>query len=186
MNTKFLEKITDYNGSQLRSGWVTQQTGLMPDALVTFTGGCDIRPEFMVDLEDLKAGHKIFSQKMLHFIGEFADHDLEKAILRQRLLITQIQQHLLQDCPSLNLFRTGNDLYEKENFKITISVATTSPTSSLFHTGINIDSRKTPVPTKGLDDFKIDPKVFAEKILTSYRDEIASIHRDFSKVKKVP
>ena len=94
MKTQWIEKIIDYDGSQLRSGWIEKQTGLAGEAIVTFIGKCDVKPEYMVDLEDLSAGLAISSPKMLHFIGEFTDRDLEKAILKQRLLISQMHQLL--------------------------------------------------------------------------------------------
>jgi uncharacterized protein len=186
MNIKWIEESIDYDGSQLRSGWIEKVTQLTPDVLVGFVGGCNVTPEFMVDQEDLKAGHTIFSHKMLHFIGEFQDMDLERAILKQRLLISQIQQLLQCHEPSLSLLRTGNDLYEEDQYKMTISVATTSEVSSLIHAGINIESEGTPVPTKGLKELYIHHEPLAQAVLRNFQEELKSVPRDITKVKKVP
>ena len=186
MNTKWINDIIDYDGSQLHSGWIESQTGLTGDTLAAFIGQCDVKPEHMVDLEDLSAGLAIRSNNMLHFIGEFTDRDLEKAVLKQRLLISQIQQLLSQYCPTLSLFRIGNDLYESHTYKMTISVATTSDVSTLLHAGINIESEGTPVPTKGLHDLNIPPRQFAQEILKEFEEEMKGLTRDLTKVKKVP
>jgi len=87
MLTHFAEREIKYTGAELRSGWLRAAFGLEGDAIAAFIGECDVAPEHMVDLEDLAAGAKIYSRRMLHFIAEHGDPDLRRAVLRQRLLV---------------------------------------------------------------------------------------------------
>ena len=116
---------------------------------------------------------------MLHFIGEFYNIPLRETVLLQRLLITLIQQRIVAP-----LQRTGNDLYEGEK-KLTVSIATASALSTLIHAGINIESEGTPVPTKGLADYGIEPLGFAQQVLEHFKREFESIGRDLAKVRPV-
>jgi hypothetical protein len=54
--------------------------------------------------------------------------------------------------------------------------------SALIHAGINISSRNTPVPTRGLADYGIEPRAFAEEILAAYAAECESAWRARCKV----
>lgn len=184
MKSIFISKRIDYNGSQLRSGWIVENAGPSGDAIVSFIGGCDVRPEFMVDLEDLKAGLSIYSEEMLHFIIEHPSMKLSEAVARQRLFVCIIKETLEGLVQDLKLRRSGNDLFEGDK-KLSISVATKSPSSGLIHTGVNISSRNTPVKTTCLRDHDIAPKYFAELILKRYTEEVESIDRCIKKVKMV-
>jgi hypothetical protein len=104
----------------------------------------------MVDLEDVKNNAPIFSEKMLHFIIEHFDLDLEKTIIRQRLFIAIIKDVVQQYTGAL-LWRDGDDLFYNDR-KLTISIATLTPVSTMIHTGINILSDNVPVPAVGLAD----------------------------------
>ena len=46
MQTAFATDIF-YDGSQLRSGFISETFGLSGDAIVAFTGGCDVSPDHM-------------------------------------------------------------------------------------------------------------------------------------------
>jgi uncharacterized protein len=95
--TLFSDVRIDYDGSQLRSGWLAERFGLTPDAegvMAAFLGGCDVKPEFVVDLEEVASGEPIRAALMLHFIAEFPELDLEKAVLRQRLLASTVRDEL--------------------------------------------------------------------------------------------
>jgi hypothetical protein len=97
MQVLFSDWRIDYDGSQLRSGWLAGQLGLAPDAegaVAAFLGGCDVKPEFVVDLEEVASGEPIRAALMLHFIAEFPERDLEKAVLRQRLLAATVRDEL--------------------------------------------------------------------------------------------
>jgi hypothetical protein len=183
MKAHFITKQITYDGSQINSLWTFRQAGLAGDSIVAFIGPCQILPEHMVDLEDLKAGAEISSPLMLHFIIEQFDPDLTKAILSQRLL-TVIIKDCLEAKIGKRIRRKGSDLYDA-NAKLTISIATVTPVSSKIHFGINIISRGTPVLTKGLRDYRIEPKRFALEVMKRYIEEITDITRDRCKVRGV-
>lgn len=187
MHIHFLDKRINYNGTQLHSHWIFESTGILGDSLVGFVGACDVGVENLVDLEDVRNEQPIFSQSMLHFIGEFFDISLKETVLLQRLLISLIQQRLKESVGAqfiAPIIRMGNDLYERD-LKLTVSIATASPVSTLIHAGINIKSERTPVPTKGLNDYGIEPIVLAEQILDDFKEEFESIQRDLAKVRAV-
>lgn len=187
MNTRFLSERADYDGSQLRSHWIFDRTGEAGDTCVAFIGGCDVTPEHMVDLADKRDNCKIFSHEMLHFIIEHFDPNLEAAILKQRLFVSIIGSLILslsKDESVDKIERKGNDLYDGEA-KINISIATASPVSTLIHVGVNIRSDGTPVKTKGLKDYNIEPKKFAEEALKRYKEEIEGVKNARVKVKWV-
>ncbi len=191
MLTMFIDKPIDYDGSQLVSHWIFNQTGRPEDAVVAFIGGCDVKLDHMVDLVDKRASCKIFSEKMLHFICEHFDHDLEKMVLRQRLLVAIIKDVILRQAQDervaqndRSLERRGNDIYDGDA-KVNISIATASPVSTLMHIGVNISSKNTPVKTKGLEDYELDAKTFAEEVMKRYSAEVEGIKEARAKVKWV-
>jgi hypothetical protein len=104
----------------------------------------------MVDLEDVKNNAPIYSEKMLHFIIEHFDLDLEKTIIRQRLLIAIIKD-VVQQLTGNVLRRDGDDLFNNKK-KLSVSIATLTPVSTMIHTGLNILSDNVPVPAVGLAD----------------------------------
>ncbi len=177
MRSQFIDKKIDYDGSQLKSHWIFDMTGVLGDTVVSFIGGCDVSLDHMVDLVDKKNKCKIFSKKMLHFILEHFDTDIEKAILRQRLFVSIMAQ-------ILKVERRGNDLYDGDA-KINVSIATASAVSSLIHVGVNIVSDGTPVKTKGLNDYNIDPKIFAEDVMKRYISEMEGVAEARCKVRGV-
>lgn len=183
LKTRFLEDVFTYDGKQLTSHWILKTAGLKGDAIVSFIGPAHVQLSEMVDLEDVLGKKHIYSEKMLHWIIEHFDSNLERMILRQRLFMSLICEILLNDF-GVPLKRRGDDLY-LENKKLSVSIATVSPVSGLIHTGVNIESRNTPVPTIGLNDLKIEPIEFAQKILKAYEKEMAGIHWARCKVRSV-
>ncbi|MFH1654961.1 MAG: DUF366 family protein [Pseudomonadota bacterium] len=183
MIVEFLKDEITYDGTQLRSHWISDQTGKFGDAIVSFVGPADVDLSHMVDLEDVKNKEPISSNSMLHFIVEHFDLDLEKTILRQRLLVSIIHQALLNSSKT-NIRRTGDDLYD-DDAKLSVSIATLSMVSTLIHTAINIDSKNTPVKTKGLNDYKISPLAFALDVMKAYSHELESIKVARAKVRGV-
>jgi hypothetical protein len=175
------EKMT-YSGEQLRSNFAYREFGVIGDSIVAFRGPCDIKTEEMVDIEDLKAGHRIYSQDMLHFIVEHHDTDLEKGVLRQIVLACIVKDTLNDTVDSPVACRVNTDLYDGDA-KLTISVATATPVSSVIHFGINIVSVNTPVKTKGLDDYGVDCFVFAKSVMEKYVGDIEEIYKARSKVR---
>ncbi len=139
----------------------------------------------MVDQADVKAKAPIFSRSMLHFLGEFFDLDLEKTILRQRLLMACMLDSLKEKAPEVQWVRLGDDLFVG-NKKASVSIATLSPVSTLIHAGINIVTTGTPVPTFGLNEAKIDPEELAKDVLRRFKHEIDEIGLARCKVRSVP
>lgn len=185
MLTKFLTEKIAYDGSQFRSHWIFDSFDMTGNACAAFIGKCGILPEHMVDLADKKANCKIYSEEMLHFIIEDFDSNLEEAILKQRLFVSIVKDIILslsKDDP--NLKRIGNDIYDGDA-KINVSIATASPVSTLIHVGVNISSKNTPVKTKGLSDYGINAKTFAEEVLKRYTAEIEGMKIARVKVKWV-
>lgn len=163
----FKESEIKYDGTQLSPHWIYKTTGLMGDALVAFVGDADVTLDHMVDLEDVKKKKPIYSPRMLHFLGEWFQDSLDKAILLQNLLVGMVYESLWEHGVQ-NLSRRGNDLYYKGR-KLSVSIATKSLTSTLIHTGINIETDNTPVPTAGLKELSINPQEFAAAILERFK-----------------
>lgn len=184
MKTKWLSQKILYDGTQLRSGWVRENTGLSGDAVAAFCGGADVSVEHMVDLEDVAANAPIFSEAMLHFIIEIHDADLEKMVLRQRLLVALLLEELKKFAVCQGIVRSGDDLYDGDA-KLSVSIATTSPISCLIHTGLNISSKNTPVKTKGLGDYNINPQTLAESVMQRFTEELEEIIHATTKVRPV-
>lgn len=183
MHTTILEHAQSYNGKELRSHWIYSSLGLQGDAAIAFQGPCEVKLSEMVDLADVHAQAPIYSEQMLHIIIEHFQASLHSVVLRQRLLTTQIHT-LLQHHGIQNLVRSNDDIYDGEH-KLTVSIATVSPVSGLIHFGINISSKNTPVPTRGLEDYQINWHELAGQILSVYKREEASIQQALTKVRWV-
>ena len=184
MKTGWISAITKYDGTQLKSKWIQEVSGLEGNAVVAFSGPADVPIEHMVDLEDVARNAPIFSEEMLHFIIEIFDKDLEKMVLRQRLLITILHETLLQYPQCSKIVRNGDDLYDGD-CKLSVSIATSSPVSCLIHTGINISSKNTPVLTKGLRDYNIETKELGQEIMRRFAKELSEIQHATTKVRQV-
>lgn len=187
MLIKYLDQRIDYDGSQLAPHWIYKTCGLLGDAVVAFRGGCQVPLEKMVDQVDVREGKPIFSAEMLHFVGEFFETDLVKTILLERLLVSLAQQEIIFRSRSRGspfIIRGGNDLYDGEA-KLSVAIATASTLSTLLHFGINIRSHGTPVKTKGLSDYGIEPESFAKTVLESFRHEVATLSEARAKVRAV-
>jgi hypothetical protein len=192
VQAKFIDKKIEYDGTQLTSHWALKNFDLQGDSIVAFIGPCNVQREKLVDIVDKKRNQPIFSEEMLHFIAEFFDLDLEKAILRQRILISVIKESLdASRRPStahLILARKGDDIFasaDGETRKLSVSIATLSPVSTLIHVGLNIKGEKIPVPAISLQELKIDPRNLANQVLQSYTEEIESVRLSRAKVKGV-
>lgn len=173
-----------YTGHQLRSHWIFETFGLQGDAMVAFSGPCSVALSEMVDRADVAAGEAIEAAEMLHFIAEHFERDLQRAVLRQRLLICTIAE-LLQGVPGVpDLERDGDDLYADRR-KLSVSIATLSPVSTLMHVGLNIDPAGAPVAACGLAEWRVDPDALAERLLAVWAAEIDDIHLATCKVRGV-
>ncbi|MBU0579603.1 MAG: DUF366 family protein [Candidatus Margulisbacteria bacterium] len=185
MKTYLVKETLKYTGAELSSFFAEKSFSIKGNSIIAFCGPAEVNEEHMVDLEDLKNKDFIFSEDMVHFIVEIFDLNLERAVALQRLLITILHEKLQELKPEIKLKRNGDDLMDGQN-KLTVSIATTSPISSLIHVGINVSSKNTPVPTKGLADYGIDPKAFAEKVLKAFQEEFLSMEHARTKVRQVP
>ena len=180
----FVEDTIDYTGEQLRSLWALESFGVQGDSIVAFIGKADVTVEHLVDLRDAQGGLGIYSDEMLHFIVEHFDTDLEKAVWRQRLLICIIKEELEQRVRELSLIRRGDDLYFGDR-KLSVSIATVSPVSSLIHTGVNVVGENAPVPACGLHEWDLDARQIGKLVAERYAAEVESIQRARCKVRPV-
>lgn len=179
----FIRDRIKYTGRELRSHYAYRNFDILGNSLIAFCGGCDVRSDDLVDLADAKTKADIYSEEMLHFIGEFFGSDLEKTILRQRLLMAILRDEI-EIRAGIRLLRVGDDLYEGDR-KITVSIATSSPVSTMIHAGVNILSEFTPVKTKGLSDYGIEPQTFAEAVLAKFKKEMEGVAEAACKVRGV-
>lgn len=182
MKTMWIEKTICYDGTQLSSHWIYEQTGILDDAIVAFAGPADVPLAHMVDIEDVRRQAPIFSRSMVHFITEHFDADLPLAIARQRLQVAIAEEAIRRAAPEVE--RRGDDLFVGEK-KLSVSIATASPVSTLIHFALNIESEGTPVPTMGLREMGIDPRGLCETLLARYAEEIAEMERARAKVRAV-
>jgi len=173
-----------YRGPELSSHFAFRTFDVLGDSCVAFVGGCWVETSDLVDLADQKKNQRIFSKQMVHFIIEHFERDLEKAVLRQRLFAAIVQQEL-QFRGIAHVLRRGDDLFVGES-KLTVSIATLTPVSSMIHFGVNVISQGTPVRSLGLADFQIEPRGFALAVMDAYRNECDSIDEARSKVRGVP
>lgn len=183
---KYIDKRINYDGTQLRSLWAFRQFGIQGDSIISFRGKCDVPLSNMADVLDVLNKDSIFSEDMLHFIVEHFDMDLEKTIIRQRLLMCIIKD-LIENCIGCSLMRDGDDLY-KGDLKLSVSIAVLSPVSSMIHTGINISSKNTPIKTVGLYDLGCDDSCvvnLAKEVCNRYVLEMQSIKMARCKVRGV-
>lgn len=185
MKTLFLDKPMKYDGSQLAPHFIYKNFNLMGDSIISFIGPCDVKLTEMVDIEDVVNNEPIYSEKMLHFICEIYNADLIRGVYMQRLLITTIKEQLEMKY-NKTLVRKGDDLFKNEG-KLSVSIATKSPTSVLIHTALNITTENTPVKTSGLEaDFDIkDVEKFAKEVLNAYNEEVKDIYLATTKVRGV-
>jgi uncharacterized protein len=181
MKTHLVAGRVDYDGTQIHSLWAYRTFGVQGDSLVAFQGGCEIPFTNMVDLEDVRAKSRIASPLMLHFIAEHFDLDLEKAVLRQRLLAAIVRDELGGE-----VRRDGDDLFLGPG-KLSISIATLTPVSSKIHFGINIErALDVGVETRALRDLGVDATDLARRVLAQYASQIDGIHDARTRVRGVP
>jgi len=183
MTTHLVDKEIRYTGEQLRCHWAYTTFGIEGDSIVAFVGASDVRGDALVDLEDARRGETIVARKMLHFIAEHFEVDLQRAILRQRLLVAILAEALSRR-GAKGLVRDGDDLYYTSR-KLTVSVATVSPLSSLIHLGVNVEAEGAPVPAVGLEELGIDARELAQEVMQSYKAEMLSIENARTKVRPI-
>ena len=198
VETSWTGRVMDYDGSQLRSHFIREETGLDCDAVIAFAGACDVRGGNLVDLEDAETGSTIISSSMLHFIGEHFQCPLREANFRLRLFVSIIMETVSRlvegsgagaDSGAAGIGvagfeRKGDDLYIAGR-KLTVAITTSSATSSVFHCGVNIDPAGAPVSAIGLEELGIDHVELAEAVLERYGEECFSVEIAIRKVRGV-
>lgn len=175
MKTKFIENEIKYTGSELAPHWIYKNFHLQGDAVVAFIGECEVKLTEMVDIEDVINNEPIYSKSMLSFIVEHFNIGLIEGVTRQRLFICIIKEELEKHL-SCKIIRSGDDLFINDK-KLSVSIATKSPTSVLMHIGLNINSEGAPVKACGLqNDLNFsDIMDFAKNIMVKYSQEIDDI-----------
>lgn len=188
MHAHLADRRLPYTGRELRSHWIRETFGRAGNAIVAFLGPCEVAAQDMVDLDDARAGDGIRAALMLHFIAEHFDTDLERAVLRQRLLVALAFETLREAlAPERRdaLSRRGDDLFVGER-KLSVSIATASPVSTLIHLGINVDPAGAPVAAVGLAELHVDPTAFARDLMEAYTGELAGVRAARCKVRGAP
>ncbi len=183
MKTFFIEEPLAYDGTQLHSHFAYKKVNLSGDSVVAFCGPCKVATEAMVDLEDVLAGASIVAADMLHIIVEHFEDDLLRVIAWQRLLCDLVIEEIHESVDGLRLIRRGDDVYDAEGRKLTVSIATKSATSCLIHLGINIDPTGAPVMAVGLKEWDLNPRAIATGVMNRYREEITSMRHARAKVR---
>ncbi len=184
MQAAWIDEPTEYDGSQLRSHFAYSELGILGESIVAWCGPCDVALDALVDLEDRREKGTIHSTSMLHFVVEHFEGGLARAVVRQRLLVV-IAADVIEFFGAPRPRRRGDDLYHADR-KLSVSIATVSPVSTLIHLGLNVDAEGAPVPAADLAEFDIDPRRAAETIQERYIEEHASIERALRKVRGVP
>ncbi|MCB0404334.1 MAG: DUF366 family protein [Bdellovibrionales bacterium] len=179
LQTKFLEAPLAYDGTQLAPHWIYRNTDLLGDALVAFIGEAVVGVEHMVDLEDVKKNAPIYSPSMLHFIGEWFTESFELGIAYQHLFIHTVCEQLR--ARAVPIRREGDDIYV-DNLKLSVSIATRSVGSVLMHTGLNIRTENTPVPTVGLETLGVPVAALADACLNQFSRDYTTWQRARFKV----
>ncbi|RJX16642.1 MAG: DUF366 family protein [Ammonifex sp.] len=180
------ESLT-YDGSQLSPLWAFKRLGVQGDSIVAFRGACRVEAESLVDIADFKSGAIIFSTDMLNFIAEHFENDLEKAVLRQRLLVALTREVLEAGHLKARLSREGDDLFAGTG-KLSVSIATITPVSTMIHLGLNVTAQGAPVEAIGLLDLGLpEEAVFelARQVLDAYAEEMEGVGLARCKVRGV-
>ena len=180
--TLWCDERIAYDGSQLRAHWLLHRFGLPGDAVVGFRGPCAVKIDEMADLADVD-GPGIAADDMVHVVWEcFTAPDLLLAVHRQRLLAAQAREVLAELAPAFVVRRDGDDLFVGSG-KLSISIATVTPVSSLIHFAVNATPGGAPVAIAALQQLGVEPRDFAERVIARAAGEQASIALARAKVR---
>ncbi|MBC7105140.1 MAG: DUF366 family protein [Firmicutes bacterium] len=185
MHVAVLEEPLAYDGRQLSALWAFRTLGLQGDSIVGFRGPCAVEGDRLVDLADARAGARLYSPDMLHFIAEHFHPDLEKAVLCQRLLVALVGELLAVRGRPVR--RHGDDLFYAGR-KLSVSIATVSRVSALIHLGLNVDAAGAPVPAVGLLEMGFaegELLEFARTVCRAYAGELEGAYLARCKVRAV-
>jgi uncharacterized protein len=187
MKSHFVDREFAYDGSQLHSLFAYLEHKVQGNSVISWIGPCCIPADHMVDGEDLLAGARIEGDKMVHFIVELFHTPLIAAVSIQRLfaaICLDLVREKAGASAAGNLRREGDDLYFAEG-KLSISIATSTPVSSLIHFAVNCTNDGTPVKTAALADLALEPREFAHEAMNRLVSELISIDEATVKVRWV-
>ena len=176
MNGKYFDKEIKYDGTQLSSHFAYKNFGIPDDSVIAFSGPADVKLTEMVDIEDVLNKDPISADRMLHFIVEIFGLDLTGTICLQRLLMTIIQEIINEwiEKPEEKKFRLvrrdGDDLFYDKR-KLSVSIATASPVSTMIHTALNIEPTGAPITISCLEEMEINPKELALEVIKQFSGE---------------
>jgi hypothetical protein len=188
MKSLWIKDRFTYDGTQLRSLFAYLEHKVQGDSVVAWRGPCAISFEHMVDGEDLNAQSPIAGADMLHFIIEKFHLPLLGGVFLQRYFAAQalevIREQVFKPELAMPLRREGDDIYWREG-KLSISIATVSPVSTLIHFAVNVVNKGAPVKTAALCDLIVAPdaseqqladatQAFAQRLLACFESEVDS------------
>lgn len=176
-----LENEISYDGTQLSPHWIFRNTDLVGNSIIGFIGQAEVTTENLVDLFDAKRNEFIKSPRMLHFLAEWFIDSIETGIALQYLFISNAFEIFIKN-GIVNIERHKNDLFYLSR-KLSVSIVTKSTLSILMHTGFNIETHGTPIPTSGLAEMGIEPMVFGMKLLKKFKTDVESMHISRVKVR---
>lgn len=184
MKSLYVKEKIEFTGEQLEPHWTFNNFDVLGDSIVAFVGPCELKEKYLIGVDHYKKKTQIRSEMMLHFLVEHFDQDLEKAVLRQKLLISILKDKLNHRLGGDVFQRWGNDIFEQD-FKLTVSTVTKTPVSTKIHVGINISSKNVPVKAKGLSDYGIDPDDIAEVVMNQYRLDMRRIKERMARTRSI-
>lgn len=187
--TAFSDRERKYTGAELRPHFLLTEMKLQGSAVGAFIGPCEVKTESLVDWEDRLAADRIGAVSMVHFLGEFfGAPSLREGVLIQRLFMAIACEEVNRLRPSATgaeLCRRGGDDLRIGTRKLSVSIATASPVSLLFHAGININPEGATVPAIGLTELGVSPKDFAQAVLERFTAEMRGVEWACAKVRPV-
>jgi hypothetical protein len=194
-----------YDGTQLRPLWIYETYDVSGDAIAVFQGPADVQTSELVDMEDQQAETTIQARLMIHCIAEhFGNVTLREAVLRQHLFMQTIGsslQRMTDDSWVINCI--GDDLWVSvvaghqamfQPRKLSVSIATVTPVSTLLHVGINLDATGAPsdVSAIGLDEYEgvsqqtglnLNPERLAGGFAETYKQQFEATEYALTKVR---
>ncbi|MDR2830006.1 MAG: DUF366 family protein [Methanobrevibacter sp.] len=188
---KHLDNNFEYDGSQINPNWGFKTFKIKGSSIITWIGSMNIKNDNLKDYEDL--GLDIKSDAIINCIVEHYDiqpGNLRIAYLRQRLLVMILAEELSKK--GIETLREGDDIYISK-YKLTVSIATVSLSSTKIHLGINLTDDGSPddVDVIGLYQLKDKEKNryfnpnniagFVDTIVNNYINELKDIELDISK-----
>jgi len=184
MRSLYIKEKIKFTGKELLPFWAYIEYDILGDSIIAFIGPCELEGKYIIGIDHWKKKTKIKSELMLHFVVEHFDLDLEKAILRQKILVNILKDKLNHRLKGDVFQRWGDDLYD-EDYKLTISTASRTDVSTKIHLGVNITAKNAPVKTKGLTDFGIDPDDIAQVVINQYRLDMRRTQERLVKTRKI-